>query len=412
MWPSQNLAQIFSSGDSSEEKFCGYSYKLGVQERHWGNLFFKIKNSSLGKSSQPVIMGMKKEELPKQGYVEIVRSKLGNFFLNSGIWELLFFPILSQPLLKWVDEFKPEIIYCQGYSLSFAWLPLMLKKKFDLPLVFQTTDDWPSYLYKNSFLSAILRPIVCKAVQELVTLSTKRFTIGDLMSSEYSIRYGASFETIMIGDSIDRFRQAIPRRVAKEGTISIIYSGNLQLGRWNSLIDLCKAAQLLNSEGLDIQISAFVSTIPSEAINILQTLNNLQILPPPSHDLVPSYLKGADILFLPEPFDKKKSELIRLSISTKVPLYTMSERPIIVYAPPIAGVTEYAKREGWAYIVDQPNIILLSEAIRNIVKSEDFTKKLIENCTQVALKNHDEKKIRRTFQNALLMVSKSIRDVK
>jgi len=64
-------------------------------------------------------------------------------------------------------------------------------------------------------------------------------------------------------------------------------------------------------------------------------------------------LKGADILFLPETFETQKAQAIQYSISTKATFYMMSERPILVYASPITGIVEYAKRDKWAFVVDE-----------------------------------------------------------
>jgi len=73
----------------------------------------------------------------------------------------------------------------------------------------------------------------------------------------------------MIGDSFDRFKQSKAIRVVKDGKISIIYTGNLGQGVWESLIDLCTAAQILGADGFDIIVSAFTSAIPQEAVNNL-----------------------------------------------------------------------------------------------------------------------------------------------
>jgi glycosyltransferase involved in cell wall biosynthesis len=324
-------------------------------------------------------------------------SNISNILLESGLWELIFKPVLSEGLIKWVENFKPEVIYCQGYDLTFSWLPLMLSRKFNLPICFQTTDDWPDYLYKTSIVSFLIRPIVHKAVKELIVSSSCRLAFSDSMVVEYAKRYGFPFEKIMLGDNIHRFRQSITRHVVKKEKFSVIYSGKLEVGRWKSLVELCKAAEFLRSEGLDIVVTAFASSIPPEAINRLKNIQNLQILPPPDHEVLPSYLKGADVLFLPESFDPKLAQGFRHSISTKAVLYMMSERPILVYASPLNGVTKYAKCEGWAYVVDQPQNGLLIDALRLLLTNQDFKEKMVRKALKVALKNHDEERIRVRF---------------
>jgi len=224
-----------------------------------------------------------------------------------------------------VTDFNPQLIYCQGYLLTFAWLPLMLQKKFNIPICFQTGDDWPSSLYKHSPMSFAIRPLIGQTVKNLLLKSSVRLTNGTLMTKEYVNRYGLSFEQIMMCDSLKRFRDANPQRVVDNSTISVIYSGNLTHGRWDSIIDLCKAAQILqDEESFNIMITALATSIPPKAVNKLQEIKNLQILPGPSHKDLPLFLKGADILFLPETLDSIMANDIHLSLSTKAHFYMMS----------------------------------------------------------------------------------------
>jgi hypothetical protein len=79
------------------------------------------------------------------------------------------------------------------------------------------------------------------------------------------------------------------------------------LDRWISIIDLCDAAKILEKKiDKKIIVTAYASIVPPEAVNQLLEKENLQILPAPTHEELPSLLKGADILFLPETFDKKQ----------------------------------------------------------------------------------------------------------
>lgn len=404
-WPKENLAQIYSGGEVGREKFCGHTFKLGLPERRFGRLFYKIKRSPLGDASRPINLDGNNHNVVQMDVISIIRNRLSEILLDSGLWEIVFKINLSSRLLQWVSDFKPEVIYCQGYTLSFAWLPIMLHKKFGIPICFQTGDDWPDYLYKNSIFSWFIRPIVHRTASDLMTRSSKRFASGDSMATEYIKRYKVPYKTMMIGDNLYRFRQSSPIRVVEEGNISVVYTGSLYIGRWKSLIDLCNAAEALRTYGFNIMVTAFASNIPKEGINTLIAIRNLQILPSPAHDLVPAYLKGADILFLPETFDLGKLQKIRFSISTKAHLYMMSERPILLYASPFAGVTDYAKRDGWAYVVDQPSTDLLIEGLRQLISNKDISNKLVGCGIQIALKNHDENKIRQQFLSALRQIA-------
>ena len=178
---------------------------------------------------------------------------------------------------------------------------------------------------------------------------------------------------------------------------SIVYAGGLAYGRWVSIVELCEAVRMLKNNGLNAMVTVFASGIPKEAMNKLQEIDNLQIHPAPSHEELPSYLKGADILYLPETFNAEIANSFRLSISTKAHLYMMSERPVLVYSPPATGIMNYAITDHWAFTVQEQNVIKLSQGLLKLFTDPVHCKKLIDTGLEVVARNHDEKKIRARF---------------
>lgn len=403
-WPRDRLAQIYSGNERGEQRFCGHNFRLGPSERRWGEVFFRLKGSALGESSRPSIFDQGSEtDLQQPKTAARLRYGVSDLLLNSGLWELVFRPKLSPRLLGWIDAFRPQVIYCQGYNLAFSWLPVMLKAHYGLPICFQTGDDWPMYLYADSVIAPAIRPVVDDAVSRLIGSAEVRFANGPNMAGEYERRYGLTFEHLMMADDPERFRRAPSQRVAATRQVSVVYTGGLAHGRWVSIIDLCSAAMELRQEGLDVLVTAFASVVPPEAVGVLQSTPNLHVLPSAAHEDVPSILKGADILFLPETFDPTEAQSIRFSISTKAHLYMMSGRPILVYGSPIAGVVDYATSEGWAYVVDRRSTSALATAIRGLMEDAELRRQLESRGMEVALKNHDERLARAKLLSALQM---------
>ena len=217
------------------------------------------------------------------------------------------------------------------------------------------------------------------------------------MAEAYQKQFGAPFDIVMNCDDFDRFTAAEIRRAADPGIISVIYTGSVAIGRWQALVDLCQAAALLQKEGIQIKITAFVSNLPVEAANNLLNIPNLEILPPLAHDQVPMFLKGADILFLPESFDSNWIENIRYSISTKAQLYMMSKRPILVYGPTEAGIVDYALRDNWAYVVSERKQAALVQALRELSTNQSLCAALVQAGVETASRNHDQRIVRRRF---------------
>jgi len=401
-WPTTRLAQIYSGADQGGDKFCAQTFQLGPPERHLGSLFFALKQSSVGQSTYPIDMRADTQRpLRRQSRMARSRSRVASTLLRSGLWELLFPPRLSERLLRWLDSFHPEVIYCQGYSLTFARLPIALSQHLGIPVCFQTGDDWPTYLYRDSVVAWAVRPSVARAVEELVRCSSARLANGDRMAAEYSARFGQPFVPMMMGDRIERFRAVEPVRLGAPGAVSVVYSGGLGQGRWQSVADLCQAAGALGKAGYNIKVTAFAPVVPREAVNLLRDTATLQVLRPPAHDALPAYLRGADILLLPETFDAAMAAEIRLSISSKAHLYMMSERPVLVYGSPVTGIVDYARRDGWAHVVDRPNPHELVTGLRRLIDDKDLRQTLVRRGVDVALRNHEETGIRQRFAATL-----------
>jgi glycosyltransferase involved in cell wall biosynthesis len=310
--------------------------------------------------------------------------------------------VISPQLERWIEKFKPDVVYSQGYDLTFAWLAEWILDRFSIPGCFHAVDDWPRFLYTNSIFSGLMRRHVDKAVHKLLSASSVRFAIGEGMAAEYRARYGVEIEPLMICDSIDRFRQAEPKRQVAEDVISIIYAGALGHYRWKSLLDLSRAASELEQDGLKIKILVFTPAIPAEAVAAFAGLTNIQFEKPPLHEDLPSVLKGGDILFLPETFDPAEADVIRLSISTKAPLYMMSEIPVLVYASPATGVFDYAKKNGWAYVVDKQDVHLLARAIRRLHRDTRLKGKLAAKGIEIAKRNHEASVVREKLRMSLV----------
>jgi glycosyltransferase involved in cell wall biosynthesis len=381
-WPTERLAQIYSGGVVGERSFCGDEFALGPRERFLGRLFARLKGSA-----------MDQDRIFRQSSTSTTgparaRRRLIEGVVASGIWELLFPPKLSRGLLEWVRRFRPDVIYCQGYDLTFARLPMMLHRSVGVPICFQTGDDWPSYLYSGTWASWFMRPLVRRVVADLVRHSAVRIANGPQMREEYERRYGVRFEQIMMADEPQRFQQAPATRLANEDTRVLFYSGSVGLGRVSLLVQISRAAARISMTSRNV-ILAVMSTYSSVADrHALETLPNVRLLDNPTHDELPGYLKGADVLVLAESFNSHWARMCKLSVSTKAHLYMMAKRPILVIGPGRSSLVLYANQAGWAHVIDEENYDMLDGAIERLLSDAAYARELVERADRAVLDNH------------------------
>lgn len=396
-WPRENLAQIFSSGDNDDEGFFGCYYKLGHCDRVFGSLFYKLKRSAI--ANVITSNSTDKAIVIPTGTMQQLKGFVRRMFIDTGIYELLFRPRLSAEMDHWVKEFRPDIIFAQGYNLTFTLLPLLLKKTTGVKLAFLCSDDWPTYLYSGqhgepTLFRWFVRLAVKAATHRLLSEVDVPFAFGQPMAEEYVSRYGKKFLTLNNADNPLRFDIATPHRIHPPDVTTIIAIGNYNRFRWPLLIDANDACQDLYSQGTKTRLVVLSSSMDAEGVNALSAAPFIDVLPDPGNDLLPSYLKGADMLLLAEGFDEGYVAAIKLSVSSKAHLFMFSHRPILVYAHPDTGIAKYARTYGWGRVVSHRNKKELMVAMREIIDDHNKTAQLVSKADEVAAQFHSHQENR------------------
>jgi len=402
-WPRDKVAHIFSGGPMNAPSFFSIEYLFAGRDRFFGKIFDRLKKSSLSDYVKYKSADKVQNKSMKIGQMANIRRMLSKSLILSGLWELLFPPVFSHAFLSWVREFNPDIIYSTASDLSFMRITRKLSRKMKIPICIQMSDDFPQILYRESPFATIIHSIINNTFTSLVEASSVRWGTGETMKRDYEKRYGVEFTPLMLCDEPQRFRKAYPKRIVGNDVVSILYSGELFLNRWQSLADVAEAAQSLCQDGYKIRIDAFVPTLTPEAENKLRQYDAVVLHDALPDSEVPATFKGADILLLPEGFDPAVVSDIRLSISSKSHLYMMCERPIFVYGPVEAGVVEYAKKEGWGFVVSDRDVSKLREAIIRLAFDQELKNKLVERSRSTFRNNHDVSVIREKIRSALLL---------
>lgn len=327
-------------------------------------------------------------------WFRLFKNQLGNLLIRSGVWEPLFKVRISAPMGQFIKNYQPEIIYCSGYSLAFATLPLMISSKYSIPICFQTLEDWPSYSYRYSPIGALFR----RKAKLLISNAALRLAFGEKMQRLYQKRYHVPFEVTYHSDDMKRFSNITLKRV--QNVRKIVFSGNLVLSRHECIEDLLKAIRQIENGKEKILIEIYCAGLPKEVPETVRSAPEIVFKPIPAHNELPQILRNADILFLPEAFSVGAARL-GLATSTKCHLYMMAECPILAYGPSYAGTMEYAIKHGWAFVVQQRDIHMLADGIRKLLNDQVLVTELKNKALECFKRNHDRNTAQTRFEQMI-----------
>jgi len=401
-WPQERIAHIYSSSKHGDvPSLAGRDYRMGHAERRFGHLLQLTKHLAPD-GWVPAAEVKSKGGSVRPNHLRDLKNWLRKQLIDSGLVDLIFSTRISSKLDDFIRTFAPDLIHAQTTDLGLMALAINISDRYKIPICIHVLDDYPSVLYKNSFISKWVRLLVESRFDQVLERSKAFITPCDAMALEYRARYKKPFEPIFYGDNWERHMRAEPIRADEPGIVTIAYCGSLYLDRWRGILEVAQAAKTLEAEGRGIRIHVYAPRVPMEAQRSFSRQDNLVVHDIPSHEEVPGILKGADILLLTESFDPTIAAFTRLSLSSKVHLMMASERPVLVHGPAGLGTTEYAREWGWGAIVDSPaDGERLRSTIRSLLDNPQESQRLIDQGRRCFQHNHQTTTVIPRFREIL-----------
>jgi len=175
---------------------------------------------------------------------------------------------------------------------------------------------------------------------------------------------------------------------------TIAYTGNIYWPQIKSLKNLIKSIKEIDS--IDINLKIYCPN-PKDYLKKIGIKENKKIkISVASPEKMPEIQTKADILFLPLSWHTKSQKIIDTATPGKLADYLISNRPILIYAPSSTFLSQYAKKDNFALVVDEESIKKLKSAIKTLLFNKASTERMIKNAKDTFFKNHD------AHQSALL----------
>lgn len=398
-WPRDKLGQVFDDDIPPDQGQCGQAIRLELSRQPIVGLMKSLETVARQISRRSVPWLVPGSE-PSQ-----VASSLpfaGRPRRMAMLADLI--PLsLPQHIEEWLREYRPQVIYALPVGIRWTTLTLTLSRELNIPYVLHFMDDWPSTFYQETTLAASwARRKLGNHLRDTIQHADVTCTIGEAMATEYATRYNRPFQTYM--RCVGVAPSPPPARCDRKGNISFVYVGGLHLDRWKSLCEIGSAIS-----GCSEINSRLVVYCPDEdrarygsAFQSIPCVDLRRPLPP---NQVSSAIKEHDVVVHVESFDPLMTKYTQLSVSTKLPEYLASGRPILAYGPSELASIQYVRSAEAGIVVDSKNTQQLSESIRVLIEDEGLRRTLGWNGYRTAGSRHDSRVVKSRFQSMVSRLS-------
>lgn len=291
----------------------------------------------------------------------------------------------NQDILNKIREFNPEVVYTLGASIFSLNLAYYISVKYNIPIVLHHMDNWRETTYSKLPFARYPRKKLSHLLEKVESRMNYGMTISDEMASKYEQITGKNYLSLMHTVQIDNVSC---RKSEIADTVNFVYAGGLHLERWKVLKDIEKAIKELKITNKKVCLNIF--TTQSDKAKYEHQFDECMVK---FHDFLPhnevyKIYDLADILIHVESFDPEIINFTKFSLSTKIPEYLASGRPILCYAPMNIASSKYILETKSGLSVS--NYTQLIDATKRLIEDENLREVMGENGISTALKKHSQ----------------------
>ena len=327
----------------------------------------------------------------QKSYIKLAKCPLKNCnILRSFLWKSRRWD--NDEFKNWYKSCNPDIVFALlGPPGPLFTIAEDISSNLDIPLAIYFTDDYLINWPYNRFQ----RKMAIKAFHKIVSLSSARFCIGDMMCKEYSLLFGKDFDPIM--NSVIAEPYNIPKLSNKKYRMS--YFGSLWLDRWKML---AKISEIVG-DAADIYI--YSSSELNDDMKVALTRSNVYIHKPVLGDEYKNAIQISDVLLHVESDSSECRKKTALSVSTKIPEYLMSSKPILAYGPlEVASLKLLRDNEIAKVVSSEADIVDSQKEILSFISDVEYQATLSVRAHDYAMKNFDREVVSKKLIHKLTRV--------
>lgn len=398
LWKNYEFFHFYTRKQNPHNRINATYYNLSAIDIIKGILKFKIRGkvfSNLNKNFEIIETSQLNKEINQIDKLHSSTNKKDFiYFLHEQVWNSKIW--FNKSFKKFLD--KPDILFCFATN-QYILLPIVkyLKKHTNCKIVLFIADDVYGAIdnvawYRQCYLR--------KEFEKCIEYSDKLYAVSEEMCELYEQRFNKPVEVLYKGCDLS----TEPKGFLNE-PIKIVYAGNLYYGRDDTLAELAKALEKINSTKTVAKLEIYTgATITSEIERKLNIVGSSEIMGSRPYNEIKEIMKNADIVLHVESFEEKQKELVKYSFSTKIIDCLQSGNVVLGIGPSNIASIEYLKKIDGAFVIDDMDNIF--DSISKILNEKNILNENAKKTRDFAKENHELTVVREKLKEDLTTMCK------
>lgn len=398
LWKNDEFLHFYTRKQNPNNRINATYYNLSAIDIIKGILKFKIRGkvfSNLNKNFEIIETSQLNKEINQVDKLHSATNKKDFiYFLHEQVWNSKIW--FNKSFKKFLD--KPDILFCFATN-QYILLPIVkyLKKHTNCKIVLFIADDVYGAIdnvawYRQCYLR--------KEFEKCIEYSDKLYAVSEEMCELYEQRFNKPVEVLYKGCDL-----SIELKGFLNEPIKIVYAGNLYYGRDDTLAELAKTLEKINSTKTVAKLEIYTgATITPQIEKKLNIDGSSKIMGRRPYDEIKEIMKNADIVLHVESFEEKQKELVKYSFSTKIIDCLQSGNVVLGIGPSNIASIEYLKKVDGAFVIDDMDNIF--DSISKILNKKNILNENAQKTRDFAKENHELTVVRKKLREDLTTMCK------
>ena len=302
----------------------------------------------------------------------------------------------TKELNEFLLEFNPDIIlyFMDGY-IHFNRICKYAKKKTNAKAIGFFVDDNFTFKQSKKIGMKAFRVLQRYSLKKLARKTDAFWALTDMTKKEADETF--NIDCTVITKPINREIDYKEWQVGDP--ISILYTGNLQIGRDKSLIKVVNTLKELNQEKTYFTVDVYTKTVLSEEVLKELDCDFCKIHDPIPQSEVLALQEKADVLLFLEDIDGADAKTARLSFSTKITDYLSSGKSIFAVGCIDTAPMQYFITNDIAIVADNSEDMLLK--FKEVLDNPSILCEYAKKSSECGIRNHKKENILKAVHNSI-----------